>query len=68
MSNERDQGADEPLSERKMLSVTPEMARRIDDYRFRHRFPTESAAIRKLLSLGLERAEEEDRTGPESSP
>ncbi len=44
----------EPLSVRKLVSLTPELAKRIDDYRFGQRIKSESEAIRALIRRGLE--------------
>jgi Arc/MetJ-type ribon-helix-helix transcriptional regulator len=42
------------MATRKPVSLTPEMAEAVEDYRFLHRYKTESDAIRHLLELGLE--------------
>jgi hypothetical protein len=42
------------LTIRKLLSITPELAKAIADYRFQHRIATESEATRRLIEIGLE--------------
>jgi hypothetical protein len=37
-----------------LVSITPEMAKAIADYRYQHRIPTESEATRRLIQIGLE--------------
>ncbi|MQX38602.1 ribbon-helix-helix domain-containing protein [Roseospira navarrensis] len=44
------------MQTRKIISVPAEMAEAIDEYRFGHKFRTESEAIRRLIELGLEAA------------
>ena len=39
--------------ERLQIMLSPEELKTIDDFRFRHRMPTRSAAVRELLKLGL---------------
>ena len=39
--------------ERLQIMLSPEELETIDDFRFRHRMPTRSAAVRELLKLGL---------------
>ena len=39
---------------RKIVSIPVDIWEQIEDYRFRHRFKTESAAIRDLLARGLQ--------------
>jgi hypothetical protein len=41
------------LTVRKLLSITPELAIAIADYRFQHRIATESEATRRLIEIGL---------------
>ena len=38
---------------RKLVSIPVDIWAQIEDYRFRYRFKTESAAMRDLLSRGL---------------
>ncbi|HXC11557.1 MAG TPA: hypothetical protein VNV39_01810 [Stellaceae bacterium] len=38
---------------KKLVAITPEMARAIDAYRFDHRIKTEAEAIRRLIEQGL---------------
>ena len=38
---------------KKLLALTPELAQRIDEYRFKQRIKSESEAIRLLISQGL---------------
>jgi hypothetical protein len=39
-----------------LLHVELEQSERVKEYRFENRIPTESAALRKLIDLGLEAA------------
>lgn len=41
------------MAVRKMVSIPPELAAAIDEFRFAHRFKTEADAIRQLLEAGL---------------
>lgn len=41
------------MAVRKIVSLPPEIARAVDDFRFENRIPTESEAIRRLIELGL---------------
>jgi Arc/MetJ-type ribon-helix-helix transcriptional regulator len=41
--------------------LPPELAERIVDYRFKHRFASETAAIRLLLEKALDAAEREEK-------
>lgn len=45
------------LTVRKLISLSPEMVRAIEDFRFAHRLKTEAEAIRRLIELGLDAAE-----------
>jgi Arc/MetJ-type ribon-helix-helix transcriptional regulator len=48
---------DDPgLTARIFMAVTPALLAEIDDYRFANRYKSQSAAIRKLLQLGLRAA------------
>jgi hypothetical protein len=38
---------------RKQVNLPAELASEIDDFRFSHRFASESEAIRRLIELGL---------------
>jgi len=40
---------------RKMMSLSPKLAKAVSDYRFEHRIKTESEAIRHLIDAGLGR-------------
>lgn len=42
------------LSIKKLIAMTPEMARAIADFRFAARISSESEAIRRLIEIGLE--------------
>ena len=42
---------------RKLVSIPRDLWEQINDYRFKHRFKTESEAMRTLLAKGLEAAE-----------
>jgi hypothetical protein len=39
----------------RMVSLSAETTKAIDEYRFEHRMKTESEAIRRLIEAGLER-------------
>ena len=41
---------------RKQVSLPPDVAQAIDDYRFANRIGSESEAIRRLIELGLKAA------------
>ena len=41
---------------RKIVSIPRDLWEQIEDYRFKHRFKTESEAMRTLLAKGLESA------------
>jgi hypothetical protein len=41
---------------KKLIAITPEMARAIEDYRFANRLKSEAEALRQLLELGLRSA------------
>ena len=45
---------DSSYPNRKMVSISNEMAKAIDDYRFLNRIPSETEALRQLLDLGLQ--------------
>jgi Arc/MetJ-type ribon-helix-helix transcriptional regulator len=49
-------GRKKEMATRKPVSLTPELATAVDNYRFANRFKTESDAIRKLIELGLDAA------------
>jgi hypothetical protein len=51
---------------RKLVTVPSDVARRVDDYRFGRRIGSESEAIRRLISIGLEHTEEPSRTPSEN--
>jgi hypothetical protein len=38
---------------RKLVTLSPESARRVDDYRFGQRVGSESEALRRLIDYGL---------------
>jgi hypothetical protein len=38
---------------KRLLQLDDDLKRRIEDFRFKERFPTESAAIRELIARGL---------------
>lgn len=46
-----------PRSSRKLVTITLDMARRVDDYRWGQRIPSESEALRRLIVLGLDEVE-----------
>jgi hypothetical protein len=41
---------------KKLVNLTEEQAKRISDFRFDERLPSENEAIRRLVELGLEAA------------
>lgn len=41
------------MASRKIVSLSAELAKAVDDYRFENRIPTEAEAIRRLIELGL---------------
>lgn len=41
------------IKQRKVVTMSTELATRIDDYRFEKRFPTETDALRSLIEAGL---------------
>lgn len=43
------------MSDRKLVSLPPDLAQAIEDYRFAQRINSESEAIRRLIEAGLER-------------
>ena len=47
------------MGSRKPVSLTPAIAKAVEDYRFAQRYNTESEAIRRLIELGLEAAKRE---------
>lgn len=48
---------------RKIVSLPPDTAEAVDEYRFQHRVKTESEAIRRLIELGLEAAKVKQQEG-----
>jgi len=44
------------METRKLVSLTPELARAIEDFRFTNRISSESEAIRRLIEAGLSKA------------
>jgi Arc/MetJ-type ribon-helix-helix transcriptional regulator len=49
-------GRPKTMATRKPVSLPPELAKAVEDYRFANRFKTESDAIRELIELGLKAA------------
>lgn len=47
-------GTDKP---RILITFTPELIERVDDYRYQHRIPARSEAIRRLLDEALKKHE-----------
>ena len=41
------------LPHKRLLQLDDALKQRIDDFRYRERFPTEAAAIRELIARGL---------------
>lgn len=41
------------MSARKIVSLPPDLAKAVEDFRFDNRIPTESEAMRRLIELGL---------------
>jgi hypothetical protein len=46
---------------KKLISLPPELARAVKDFRFRRRLENDTEAYRVLIQLGLEAAEREER-------
>ena len=44
------------MATRKIVSLPPELAEAVEDFRFAQRMKTESDAIRQLIELGLKAA------------
>ncbi|NUB13039.1 hypothetical protein GAY28_10125 [Azospirillum brasilense] len=42
------------ITKQKLVGLTDELAQRIDDFRFTNRFREETAAIRRLIEIGLQ--------------
>ena len=53
--------------ERLQIMLAPEELAALDDFRFRHRMPSRSAAIRKILRRGLVGHADEAKLGAKSS-
>ncbi len=49
---------------RYMISVSDEMFRAIEDFRFSHRYPTRSEATAELIRLGLEALAQQEGEHP----
>jgi Arc/MetJ-type ribon-helix-helix transcriptional regulator len=49
-------GRPKTMASRKPVSLPPELAQAVEDFRFANRFKTESDAIRRLIELGLDAA------------
>ncbi len=49
------------MDQRKVFSVSAELAAQIDDYRFANRIPSESEAIRRLIEKGLQAQAEAEK-------
>ena len=45
---------------KKLVSLSEDQARRIADFRYDNRIPSENEAIRQLIELGLQAAASED--------
>ncbi len=45
--------SNELRGERLQVMLSPEELALVDDFRFKHRMPTRTAAVRELLKLGL---------------
>jgi len=41
------------MSARKIVSLPPDLAKAVEDFRFANRIATESEAVRRLIELGL---------------
>ena len=50
--------SDEPVV-RKSVSLSAGLWRRIEDYQFKHRVKRDAEAVRRLLELGLQAAEQQ---------
>jgi len=42
---------------RKLVSLPHELVKQIQDFRFENRIPSESEAIRRLITVGLEKSQ-----------
>lgn len=42
---------------RKLVTLDPDTVRRLDDFRFGQRISTESEALRRLITIGLDKFE-----------
>jgi len=47
------------LARNLLLTIKPDQAERIDEFRWAHRQQSQTAAVRKLIDLGLEAAARE---------
>ena len=45
------------MSVRKIVSMSPTLAKRVENYRFQHRFKSEAEALRELIEGSLDDAE-----------
>ena len=53
---------------RKLVTLSPEAARSVDDYRFGQRIGTESEALRRLIDMGLKQVNQGHRPKQETRP
>ena len=53
---------------RKLVTFTPETARRIEDYRFGQRIGSESEALRRLIDIGLKQVDQGLKPKQETRP
>lgn len=51
--NEGNAGERGPMSSRKLVTMTAEMAREIDEYRWGNRIGSEAEALRRIIAAGL---------------
>ncbi len=47
-------GRPKTMAGRKIVSLTPELQKAVEDFRFEQRIKTESDALRRLIELGLQ--------------
>lgn len=53
---------------RKLVTFSPETARRIEDYRFGERIGSESEALRRLIDIGLTQVDQGRMPKQETRP
>ncbi len=58
---------DSPAGKRVPLILTPAELEELDDWRFKHRQPTRTAALKALMRLGYEATKTTGKTKPSST-